>query len=86
MWIYIATRVRRSTLHSKVRPPVMIGLSPKRLLELSRRLALRGGSSPFSIQHEVPLLGRSATESGKGLHVSIERSDARLKTRELTGE
>jgi len=64
----------------------MIGLSPKRLLELSRRLALRGGSSPFSIQHEVPLLGRSATESGKGLHVSIERSDARLKTRELTGE
>src|SRR5438105_9339904 len=79
MWIYIATQVRRSTSHSKVRPQVMIGLSPKRLLERSRRLALRGGSSPFLIQHEVPLWGRSANESGKGLHVSIEDLTRGLK-------
>ena len=43
----------------------MIGLSPKRLLELSARLALHGGWSLFLTQHVVPVWMKSAHESGR---------------------
>src|SRR2546430_891137 len=43
----------------------MIGFGPKRLLDLSARLALHGGWSLFLTQHVVRVWMKSAHESGR---------------------